>query len=391
MAQEHLMLRPMLRSMPRSMPRSMSKTRPNPLLRLGGLLSLLLCSGAAADVADDLHEQLKERWYTTEVVVFRYTNPPAAEALEHSGERMRADEKSTEYDEMEPLAEDGEADTDSSLTPEAIRRLQQTGKATVVDRDSSRPPLDVAPLEDIADSMSGGDLGSLVTQNMATWENQLREQDGQLLPEDQLALLKEAKKISSSRRTELLLHQAWTQAVPDRSNGQPVSVSAGDTFVDPRTGSIRNQLEGEITVTLGRYLHLQPTLFFTPDLTPEFSAADAANTTLQGSATRSTTAAGPTGRKPEVRDLSESGSLDGLSALDRLQARKRLALEQPTPLLAARSDLEAELPPYVRLDQSRRLRSGELHYIDHPEIGMLVLITPVVAPEKLQEQFTLLE
>ena len=41
--------------------------------------------------------------------------------------------------------------------------------------------------------------------------------------------------------------------------------------------------------------------------------------------------------------------------------------------------------PYVTLNQSRTMRSGELHYLDHPEIGVLVRIDPVPVPTELAE------
>jgi hypothetical protein len=31
----------------------------------------------------------------------------------------------------------------------------------------------------------------------------------------------------------------------------------------------------------------------------------------------------------------------------------------------------------VVLQEQRRLRSGELHYFDHPRFGLIVLVTPV--------------
>ena len=39
--------------------------------------------------------------------------------------------------------------------------------------------------------------------------------------------------------------------------------------------------------------------------------------------------------------------------------------------------LESTIPTRFRLVAERRVRSGELHYIDHPVFGVLVLITPV--------------
>lgn len=43
--------------------------------------------------------------------------------------------------------------------------------------------------------------------------------------------------------------------------------------------------------------------------------------------------------------------------------------------------LEAEPAPLYRLAQSRRVRSGELNYFDHPRFGAIVILTPYPAPE----------
>ena len=55
---------------------------------------------------------------------------------------------------------------------------------------------------------------------------------------------------------------------------------------------------------------------------------------------------------------------------------------EPTPT-APTSDLAG----YARLDQSQRMRSGELHYFDHPLFGLLVRIDKVSPPAKLQAHF----
>ena len=41
--------------------------------------------------------------------------------------------------------------------------------------------------------------------------------------------------------------------------------------------------------------------------------------------------------------------------------------------------------PYIELNESRAMRSGELHYLDHPEMGVLVRIDPVAVPTELAE------
>ena len=331
---------------------------------------------AGADSAKDLHAQLKERWYTTELVVFRYTNPTSSESLRFDGERVTAAEYSKrllDADSAEP-AEEAISVLTLGDTPENIAAKQ-------------RPALDVEPGTNIKDYGNGEDLGALVAHNIATWENQLRSNDGEPLAADQLTLTEQAKKLERSRNTELLLHTGWTQAVPDRDNGTPLTVTAGETYVDPRNGDSRSRLEGEVTVTLGRYLHVQPTLFYTHEYTPIDAAggraADNPGTTL-GANSLPTPRAEP--GSPEVKDLSSSSALDRL----RDRAARNLNPAGALPQQPA-TDFEQELPPYARLEQSRRVRSGELHYIDHPELGVLVRVTPAAAPALLQEQFTLLQ
>ena len=57
-------------------------------------------------------------------------------------------------------------------------------------------------------------------------------------------------------------------------------------------------------------------------------------------------------------------------------------------ILHFRAQLWRQVPEasgHISLNQSRAVRSGELHYLDHPKLGILVRIRPVVPPEELQE------
>jgi hypothetical protein len=89
-----------------------------------------------------------------------------------------------------------------------------------------------------------------------------------------------------------------------------------------------DELQGYLAVTLGRYLHTAATLWLYP-----------------------------------------SDSLSGPSA----------ANNDENPLRATR--------PYAQLKQSRRMRSGELHYFDHPLFGVLVRIDKVKHPEATKQLF----
>ena len=59
---------------------------------------------------------------------------------------------------------------------------------------------------------------------------------------------------------------------------------------------------------------------------------------------------------------------------------------QPVPIT---SDSSSAIPTtgHIRFKQSRRMRSGELHYLDHPKLGVIVRIDPVTIPTELIYQW----
>ena len=51
------------------------------------------------------------------------------------------------------------------------------------------------------------------------------------------------------------------------------------------------------------------------------------------------------------------------------------------------SALSLDASRYFLLDETRRMRSGELHYFDHPKFGVLIQIDPVAIPAPLIAQY----
>lgn len=87
--------------------------------------------------------------------------------------------------------------------------------------------------------------------------------------------------------------------------------------------------------------------------------------------TQNALASGENGWVP-VRGTAEDGTvIDGKA---RLNVNRYLHL---------RLEFDAVIPDKgeFRLAQSRRIRSGELHYFDHPELGVLVKVIPEPQPE----------
>lgn len=133
-----------------------------------------------------------------------------------------------------------------------------------------------------------------------------------------------AKKLRASSRYEVLLHQGWRQPGLDRGKAAPMRIevaldggrqpvrSGTDGWSNPRA-----RLEGELKLILSRYLHLETDLrYYTGEV---------------------------------------------LQPLDAIQDEFAELVTQPL---------------VYRMKQGRRMRSGELHYIDHPGFGLLAVVKP---------------
>ena len=74
----------------------------------------------------------------------------------------------------------------------------------------------------------------------------------------------------------------------------------------------------------------------------------------------------------ELRTTDSSGAL--------LQGTVSVALSRYLHLTADLRLIESEAGASMTLRETRRMRSGELHYLDHPRFGVLVRITPYEKP-----------
>ncbi len=169
-----------------------------------------------------------------------------------------------------------------------------------------------------------------------------------LLPDSDYQLSNAAAKIAASKKYRLLTHLAWRQPGLESSVAVPVyfqqtilpetapattapADAAGQAATTPPLYT-QATLQGLITVSLSRYLHVETTLRFEAD------------------------GLAPLPAPAETIDVP-------------VAATEAVVKTRPTSVV------------YVTT-QSRRMRSKELHYIDHPVIGMLVLITPVDVPKQ---------
>lgn len=152
----------------------------------------------------------------------------------------------------------------------------------------------------------------------------------QLLPTDAMQLNKETDAIAGRRNLHVLLHAAWRQTVDDPAHATAVIISGGKPF------GTHHELEGTFTLSVEHFLRADANLWLS-----RFS---------------SNTAEAPA---------------------------KTQTLPNPPGAIAPVADDGAHYvaTQTVVLQEQRRLRSGELHYFDHPRMGLIVLVTPVATAQ----------
>lgn len=154
------------------------------------------------------------------------------------------------------------------------------------------------------------------------------EETALLSPLNTLELTAHATRIERRQAYRLLAHMAWIQ--PGYDSGQAVQ------FPLAELAGGRSGLVGGLTLIMSRYLHMQFDLGLDETLLAETESEQDGSTGLAG----------------------------GLEAL------------LSTPLGATEDESRPSSPVY-HLGERRRMRSGELHYVDHPRFGVLLRVTPV--------------
>ena len=301
------------------------------------LAACLLPPAAVAAAINEAEDLLRGRWYAAEVIIFEYANA--------------ADEEDAGAEDLTRFG--------GRSYPANLRAMAEAEPWAVVELDPlTRTCLEFPRLE-VAPSLSLSHLGNAVATEATDLIESQRPLDVPIPPSEETARKPPAihpvlaphpllDLLSAAARSERALLESsyrWLaedslqlrsearriRRVPDLQllwHGrwmQPTpSRNAGEPLLlqlGARSDGL-HALEGTLQITLGRYLHFQAELW-----RPAWR---------------------PSASEPDERDAQD-------------------------PF------------PYVTLNQSRAMRSGELHYLDHPEIGVLVRIDPVPAPAELAE------
>ena len=318
------------------------------LLALASAAAFGSANGAQADIED----YLERDWYYVETLFFRYLEAPDDEdfsrqaaprhqsglaALEPAPaayiRRIAAGPpepldfpRLEQFDCIAPIpAPWMETDNAVELPPDPDDPLQE-------DAESENQPPNVA----VAPIPTGPPAPS--PEQLARWA--LEEFERGLLREgwqwryDDLSLRAAANRMRRSGDYAVMHHGRWLQAVPPRDSAAPLLIQVGAQSTDATF-----ELEGSVSVTLGRFLHFAAQVWLRQAPADTHAAPNLA------------------------REAETAGKADSL----------RVDVDGSTMDAAG----------YVMLSESRRMRRGELHYLDHPWLGILVRIEPVEAPDAL--------
>lgn len=179
-------------------------------------------------------------------------------------------------------------------------------------------------------------------------------------PNSTLLLKAEARALNQKNKMRVLFHKAWQQTLSPTKQAPSVIITGGQAY----DGIY--ELSGNIRFSVNKFIHVDTNLWLTrfspnygqasewpyPPLTPDqqhFNQFDAQSLTSNGIA----------GTRINTAPLTDSYSLTS-------DAPKKH---------------EYTVDEIIVLEQSRRMRSSALHYIDHPRLGILIKIKPIAYSE----------
>ena len=298
---------------------------------------LAMCGVSSSRAADEIDDYLIRDWYETEVIVFQRSRVMEINSAERLiildpppfPKTMRTlfpmpDAIGAGYD-LDSLTQDMlELLAAEPTAPAETNQDPAAGTLPAAVSDDSSPSL--APnIQPVLEPHPLLEFMSLVSR----FEAQLDEQSYRWLPESRFLMARDARLIERRGGNRVLLHGRWLQPVPVREQPQPIFIQAGSRL------SRQYQLEGVMAVTLGRFLHFRARLSY---------------------------------REPGM----------GQSPINLPVSLSERAESTPLP---------PRVDGHMLLNESRRMRSAKVHYLDHPKLGIIVRIDPVAFPEDLVAAF----
>ncbi|MBU2885136.1 peptidoglycan binding protein CsiV [Gilvimarinus agarilyticus] len=324
-----------------------------PLLSTISSSLLLFCSNAGLAQSSP-----HEGWYEVEVIVF---------ARPLSSDERWPEDITLDYPLNWEALKDPEADYRQRL--EQAQQAPQEQRPTDYNDDTNLPTADTNTSQGQSQDEQQARLDAVEPVDLARSERYR-------LPQDTRKLNALERRINAQPGYRVLFHEAWRQFVTGKAQAPWIIIEGGESYGEHR------ELEGSLNINVARYLHMHTDLWFT-----EFQINTGQSHRQWPSLPES----------PEKRLHKAFTSEATLSAMDLNHSQSGFGQDNTmfsANNMSGESTQSSELDtllndfldaPYIprriyTLDQRRRMRSTELHYLDHPRLGLLIKILPYELP-----------
>ena len=343
-------------------------------LTIAALAPALAISPLLSAQAKD--EEQSPQWYQIEVLIFSHHSPEAdieswPQELGLKYPQRIVELKQTAATEI--LLNDPAFDADIFA---ATTNNDSESETPITDDQSTGKQPDTTPLD--AETANIEAAPTSLEPSPAPLVIELGEQPFTLLAQDQYSFAEIKQKLLRKQGYRQLFHQAWRQPINSRDQAESILIQGGDKFDN------HHELEGSITIGLERYLHIKTDLWLSTFVSntgqdenpwpvlPKVPVAN--NATITAKTTHPL--------------LGDGQTFFGDSAFNNNYGENysnSFEFENPFQELAGNL---FSVERTVVMRQQRRMRSNELHYIDHPLMGLLVRITTYEFPEPEEEVST---
>jgi len=185
------------------------------------------------------------------------------------------------------------------------------------------------------------------------------------LPLEQRSLRREARRISARSEIDILFHEAWIQDIVNKENASALVIKGGSKFGN------HYQLEGSINLTRSRFLHADTKLWLT----------NFGNTYKQLSNGQRVDHWPPLPKTPSPLgasyNVSEFGDNSSSLPRDVINISNYDSVNSSSDTIYSSSSDPYYIQNIVSINQKKKMRSNEIHYLDHPLMGAIIMIRPL--------------
>ena len=221
-----------------------------------------------------------------------------------------------------------QAATTNKKVNEQLILLQPTNKLGNEAPRSTQANQDLPPQSFKKTNELGISNNFKIIANTGFFESELRRSAFTWLAIEEFVLLDEFNALKRAKGIRPIFHGRWRQPTPKRDKPIQISLTSPNNNSSPTVEDDLFKIEGTVSVTAERYLHLSLILWY---------------------------------------------HADGLGANP-----ITLPIWKRSPMTSGN---------YMILSENRRMRSQELHYLDHPKVGALVKINEVSLPRDLEKPY----